>query len=112
MATAAAPIKSDKKKLIRRSGPDRSQQIRHAVQAAFVLLNAWLGIQFFLWVRFYERGGTGFYVPLSAGAEGWLPIAGLMNLKYFLSTGKVPPVHPAAALASTLPAGGCSGGRG
>jgi polyferredoxin len=98
MATAAAPHAShtEKKKLIRRFDPNRSQQIRHAVQAAFVLLNAWLGIQFFLWVRFYERGGTGFYVARPAGAEGWLPIAGLMNFKYFLSTGKVPPVHPAA----------------
>jgi polyferredoxin len=98
VATATTPHAShtEKKKLIRRSQPDRSQKIRHAVQAAFVLLNAWLGIQFFLWVRFYERGGTGFYVSRPAGAEGWLPIAGLMNLKYFLSTGKVPSVHPAA----------------
>jgi len=98
MATATAPHAShvEKKKLIRRSRPDRSQTIRHAVQAAFLLLNAWLGMQFFLWVRFYERGGTGFYVSRPAGAEGWLPIAGLMNFKYFLSTGKVPPVHPAA----------------
>ncbi len=100
MATATAPIKTeiqtDKKKLIRRSGPDRSQQIRHAVQAAFVLLNAWLGIQFFLWVRYYERGGAGWAVSRPAGAEGWLPIAGLMNFKYFLSTGRVPAVHPAA----------------
>ncbi len=72
MATATAPHAShtEKKKLIRRSRPDRSQQIRHAVQAAFGLLNAWLGIQFFLWVRFYERGGTGFYVSRPAGAEG------------------------------------------
>ena len=99
MATAFVPHpshKEEKKKLIRRLCPDRSQQIRHAVQAAFVLLNTWLGIQFFLWVRFYERGGTGIYVSRPAGAEGWLPIAGLMNLKYFLSTGKVPAVHPAA----------------
>ena len=30
-----------------------------------------------------------------AGAEGWLPIEGLMQLKYFLITGKVPHVHAA-----------------
>jgi polyferredoxin len=28
--------------------------------------------------------------------EGWLPIAGLMNLKYMLTTGRAPAVHPAA----------------
>jgi len=34
-------------------------------------------------------------VPRPAGAEGWLPIAGLMNTKYFLLTGHVPAIHPA-----------------
>lgn len=65
-------------------------------QWLFVALNGWLGIQFFLWVRFCERGGTGLSVPRPAGAEGWLPIAGLMNTKYFLLTGHVPTIHPAA----------------
>src|ERR1035441_1578089 len=32
----------------------------------------------------------------TAGAEGWLPIAGLMNFKFFLLTGHVPAIHPAA----------------
>ena len=31
-----------------------------------------------------------------AGVEGWLPIAGMMNLKYFLVTRHVPGLHPAA----------------
>jgi len=85
-----------RKKLIRRLKPDYSQRIRHAVQAAFAMLNGWLGIQFYLWVRYYERGATGFYVPRPAGVEGWLPIAGLMNTKYLFITGQVPPIHPAA----------------
>jgi polyferredoxin len=85
-----------KKKLARRTAPERSQQIRHVAQWAFVALNAWLGVQFYLWVRYFERGGHGLYVPRPAGVEGWLPIAGLMNTKYFLSTGRVPVVHPAA----------------
>jgi polyferredoxin len=29
------------------------------------------------------------------GVEGWLPIAGLMNLKLWLSTGRIPAIHPA-----------------
>ncbi len=61
-----------------------------------MVLNGWLGIQFYLWVRYFERGGAGPYVSRPAGVEGWLPIAGLMNLKYFFITGRVPPVHPAA----------------
>src|ERR1035438_2465917 len=85
-----------KKKLVRRSGSDRSQRIRLIVQWLFVALNGWLGIQFLLWVRFCERGGTGLSVPRPAGAEGWLPIAGLMNTKYFFLTGRVPAIHPAA----------------
>lgn len=89
-------IPKTKKTLVRRIAPDQSQVLRHAVQAAFVALNGWLGIQFYLWVRYFERGGTGLYVARPAGAEGWLPIAGLMNLKYFFTTGRVPPVHPAA----------------
>ena len=85
-----------RKKLIRRLVLDKSQRLRHTVQIAFVALNAWLGIQFYLWVRFFERGGVGLEVPRPAGAEGWLPIAGLMNFKIFLTTGHVPAIHPAA----------------
>lgn len=85
-----------RKKLARRTAPERSQQIRHFAQWAFVALNMWLGLQFYLWVRYFERGGQGIYVPRPAGVEGWLPIAGLMNTKSFLSTGRVPAIHPAA----------------
>jgi polyferredoxin len=87
---------NEKKPLIRRPVADNSQRIRHLVQLLFVALNGWLGVQFILWVRYFERGGEGFYVPRPPGAEGWLPIAGLMNLKYLLFTGRVPSIHPAA----------------
>ena len=53
-------------------------------------------MQFYLWVRYFERGGEGIYPPRPAGVEGWLPIAGLMNSKYLLQTGHVPLIHPAA----------------
>ena len=88
--------KKTNKILVRRVRPDRSQQVRQTVQWLFVALNAWIGLQFYLWVRYYERGGVGFYVPRPAGVEGWLPIAGLMNSKYLLATGRMPAVHPAA----------------
>lgn len=85
-----------RKQVIRRTTRDRSQAIRKAAQWAFVGLNAWIGVQFYLWVRWFERGGAGWRVARPVGVEGWLPIAGLMNLKYFAATGQVPPIHPAA----------------
>ena len=99
MGTAFIPSihkQEEKKKLVRRPSSDGSQKIRRIVQWVFVALNGWLGIQFLLWVRYCERGGVGWNVPRPTGAEGWLPIAGLMNTKYFLLTGRVPAIHPAA----------------
>lgn len=69
---------------------------RHAVQLAFVLLNVFLCAQFYLWVRHYETGGASLKVARPDGVEGWLPIAGLMNLKYALTTFEIPPIHAAA----------------
>ena len=85
-----------KKSFVRRVNPDRSQRIRQIAQIFFVVLNGWLGLQFYLWVRFFERDGQGLQVARPAGVEGWLPIAGLMNFKSFLVTGQVPSIHPAA----------------
>ena len=98
MATQPAPPVQppQKKPFIRRFGRDTSQRTRHIVQGLFLILNGWLGIQFYLWARFYERGGAGLSVSRPAGVEGWLPIAGLMNTKYLLVTGRVPAIHPAA----------------
>ncbi len=87
-----------RKKLVRRRRPDLSQHLRFGAQAVFVLLNAWLGIQFFLFVRAFEQGTGVPSVSRPAGVEGWLPIAGLMNLKYSLITGTIPRVHPAAMI--------------
>jgi len=85
-----------KKMLVRRSGADRSQRARHVVQGLFVVLNCWIAVQFYLWVRYFEHGGQGLYVSRPAGVEGWLPIAGLMNSIYFLRTGNIPAIHGAA----------------
>ena len=83
----------ERKKLVRRDDRDYSQQLRFAVQILFAALNLWIGMQFYLWVRWAESGGRAFEVSRPAGVEGWLPIEGLMQLKYFLVTGKVPHVH-------------------
>lgn len=84
-----------KKKPVRRLLPDNSQHIRLTIQIAFLLLNAFIGVQFYKFVRFYETGGIGQELGRPAGVEGYLPIAGLMNLKAALLTGEIPKIHPA-----------------
>jgi polyferredoxin len=76
--------------------PEPTVAIRHGVQLGFLLLNVWIGAQFYLWVRYIETAGGSLRVSRPPGVEGWLPIAALMNLKYFVLTGDVPGVHPAA----------------
>src|SRR5664280_617787 len=96
MAPAVAPPpKPIRKKLVRRAGPDRSQALRRAVQLAFFALNVWIGIEFYLFVRYYETGGQSVWAGRPAGVEGWLPIASMMNLKVLLLSGQMPRLHPA-----------------
>jgi polyferredoxin len=85
---------SARKKLTRRRSRDDSQQWRRAAQCLFLAMNLWIGVQFAIFVRSFELGKSVIHRP--AGVEGWLPIAGMMNLKYFLATGHLPSIHPAA----------------
>jgi polyferredoxin len=89
-------VRPPRKKLIRRTASDYSQQLRRSFQLVFLLLNLWLGVAFYLWVRRLEAGVPSGPGSRPAGVEGWLPIAGLMNVKYWLTSGQVPAIHPAA----------------
>jgi polyferredoxin len=94
--TARSLPAKPKKKLVRRPERDYSQLVRRGYQAGFLVLNIWLGGAFYSWVRALEVGASSAHIAPAPGIEGWLPIAGLMNLKYFLLTGIVPSIHPAA----------------
>ncbi|MDX2154516.1 MAG: 4Fe-4S binding protein [Bryobacteraceae bacterium] len=96
MASAVSdpPAAQKKKQMIRRVAPDRSQSVRRAVQALFLLINLWIGVEFYFFVRYFETG-NGPQLDRPAGVDGWLPIASLMNLKQWLLTGEVPQSHPA-----------------
>jgi polyferredoxin len=83
-----------KKSFTRRRG-DASQQIRLAVQAGFGAVALLVGVQFILWVRYFEHGGSTMRVARPDGVEAWLPIASLMNLKTLLLTREVPGAHAA-----------------
>jgi polyferredoxin len=95
MSALAAPPAAPRKKLQKRAGPDRSQLLRHTVQAVFLALNVWIAAEFYLFVRFYETGGQSAWAGRPPGVEGWLPIAALMNLKVLIFTGQMPSLHPA-----------------
>lgn len=83
-----------RKPFTRRRG-DISQQVRLASQVAFGAVALLVGIQFVLWVRYFEHAGQAMRVPRPDGVEAWLPIAALMNLKAFVLTGRVPEIHAA-----------------
>lgn len=91
---SSRPAARRKKPYTRRRG-DRSQHVRLAVQIGFSAIAIWVGIQFYLWVRYYETGGATLKVTRPPGVEAWLPIAALMNTKAFLLTRAVPDTHAA-----------------
>ena len=65
------------------------------MQLAFAAVAVWVGVQFYMWVRYFETAGRTIAVSRPPGVEAWLPIAALMNTKAFLLTGDVPELHPA-----------------
>lgn len=66
---------------------------RHISQTIFLLINLYIGITFYFWVRYYETGEISAFADRSSGIEGWLPLAGLMNLKFSLITHQLPPIY-------------------
>jgi hypothetical protein len=95
MIVEAPASRTPHKKLGTRARPEHSQALRRTFQMVFLLLNGWIGMQFYFFVRFYETAGQSVRASRPAGVEGWLPIASLMNLKALLLTGRLPRIHPA-----------------
>ena len=73
---------------------DDSQFLRSAVQIAILLLCLWIGIEFYLFVRWGISGGSAPVVSRPPGVEGFLPISALISLKYWLQSGIVNNIHP------------------
>lgn len=73
-----------------------SQFLRSVVQLAFVLLCTWIGIEFYLFVKWGMSAGTAKFVSRPPGVEGFLPISALISLKYWLTTSIINTVHPSA----------------
>ncbi len=73
-----------------------SQYLRTVVQLLFALLCVWIGIEFHLFVQWGQSGGRESFVSRPPGLEGFLPISGLISLDYWLRTGIINTIHPAA----------------
>ncbi|MDP3149924.1 MAG: 4Fe-4S binding protein [Ignavibacteria bacterium] len=71
------------------------QKYRFTIQLIFALLCVWIGIEFFLFARYLESGGTASFYQRPPGVDGFLPISSLMSVYYFFLTGSVHQVHPA-----------------
>ena len=61
MATLIAASTAPRKKLVKRAPPDRSQALRRIFQLTFLALNVWIGVEFYLFVRYYETGGRSLF---------------------------------------------------
>lgn len=86
---------------IRRPRRDKSLlnngfKMRTAIQYGFLAVSLIIGVQFYIWYRHFATGGQSLYVPRPGGVEGFLPLSGLIGLKYWLASGVFNIIHPAA----------------
>jgi polyferredoxin len=70
---------------------------RYLVQGGFLLFQTWIGWHFVRWAGALQQGQLP-TVSRPAAVDGFLPISGLLGLRYWWQTGELYPVHPAAAL--------------
>ncbi|MDA8429697.1 MAG: 4Fe-4S binding protein [Geobacteraceae bacterium] len=70
--------------------------MRSVVQCCFLVWVIGIGIRFGMYVNAAESGAAAPLVARPPGVEGFLPIGALTSLKYWLLTGQIHPVHPAA----------------
>ena len=76
--------------------PRNITRIRLAVQWLFLLWIAGIGIRFGLFVAAVEQGNPQPFFSRPASVEVFLPIGAPTSLKYWLMSGEIHPVHPAA----------------
>lgn len=70
---------------------------RHLIQGGFILFFLWIGWRLMQWADALQAG-TMTTISRPAAVDGFLPISGLMGLRYWFETGELFPIHPAAAL--------------
>jgi polyferredoxin len=75
-----------------------ANSIRAVVQWCFLFWVAVIGIRFGLFVHSIENGSGVSLFSRPPGVEGFLPIGALVSFKYWLFSGTIHPVHPAALI--------------
>ena len=75
-AEAGSSSKPARKKLVRRVDREYSQSLRFGVQLFLVALNVWIGVQFYLWVRWAESGGRTLEVSRRLESRDGCPLKG------------------------------------
>ncbi len=68
---------------------------RRLTQIGFFALTLWIGLQFAVFVYEIETGGMP-RVERPPGIEAFLPISALVSLKYWIVSGVISRIHPAA----------------
>jgi polyferredoxin len=76
--------------------PKSAATLRTVVQWCFLAWVVGIGIRFGMFVAAMERGAAASPFSRPPGVEGFLPIGALASLKYWLVSGTIHPVHPAA----------------
>ncbi len=76
----------------------RVQKLRFYSQLFSVLVNIWIGVQFYLWVKKIAGEAVWINVPRPPGVEGWLPIGSLVSLRYWWESGVVNTIHPSGLI--------------
>lgn len=84
----------DSKKAIKKNS-FKIQNYRFIIQSAFALLCIWIGIEFYLFVKYLETGGMSAFYTRPPGVDGFLPISSFMSFYLFLKTGEISLMHPA-----------------
>lgn len=83
------------KQIIIRNQEKPIQRLRFFIQTLFAGLCLWIGVEFYVFIKYLESGGTTSYFSRPPGVDGFLPISSLMSFYYFLTTGTIHSAHPA-----------------
>jgi polyferredoxin len=86
---------SDIKTKVIKNNEKPIQKYRFIIQILFVLLCIWIGVEFYLFVRYLESGGNTAFYSRPPGVDGFLPISSFMSFYLFLMTGEIHWAHPA-----------------
>ncbi|MFC1475271.1 4Fe-4S binding protein [Candidatus Zixiibacteriota bacterium] len=80
---------------IEEKSPGRKiQKFRLWSQLFALAINIWIGIEFYLFVKYIESGGEALAITRPPGVEGWLPIGSLVSLRYWIESGVINDIHP------------------